>query len=128
MNSAFTKFSIRLFFILSLLFAVHILILKVLKLNLFDNKIILAYIVNYAFAILVFGALYLLRTKFKEQLGFIFLAGSLLKFVAFFILFYPFYKADETISKLEFAAFFIPYVTCLIFETISLVKWLNKLD
>lgn len=128
MNSAFTKFSIRLFFILSLLFAVHILVLKVLKLNLFENKIILAYIVNYAFAILVFGALFILRTKFKEQLGFIFLAGSLLKFVMFFILFYPHYKADQTISKLEFAAFFLPYVICLTFETISLVKWLNKLD
>lgn len=128
MNSVFTKFSIRLFFILSLLFVIHILVLKLLKLNLFENKIVLAYIVNYVFAILVFGALYMLRTKFKEQLGFIFLAGSLLKFVMFFILFYPFYKADQTISKLEFAAFFLPYVTCLTFETISLVKWLNKLD
>ena len=94
----------------------------------FDNKIILSYVVNTILVILVFGALYFLRDKFKSQLGFLFLAGSLLKFAVFFIVFYPFYKLDESIIKLEFLAFFVPYSIGLILETFSLSKWLNKLD
>lgn len=77
---------------------------------------------------MVFGVLYLFRNKYKSQLGFLFLAGSVVKFAVFFIVFQPLFKQDGLISKLEFASFFVPYLTGLIIETISLSKWLNKLD
>jgi hypothetical protein len=111
-----------------LLFAFIYYALKVFDLPLFDNKVILSYSVNYVLIIAVFGFLYLMRNKYKSQLGFLFLAGSLLKFAVFFIVFYPVFKEDGQMSKLEFASFFVPYSMGLFLETLSLSKWLNKLE
>ncbi len=128
MNNPFLSFTIKVIALLTLAFCIHIGILKILELPLFNDKIILSYTVNLILVIVIFGILYLLKEKYKSQLGFLFLAGSFLKFVVFFIVFYPIYDADDNISKLEFAAFFVPYVLGLIFETYSLSKWLSKLD
>jgi len=51
--------------------------------------------------------------------------GSFLKFAVFFIFFYPSYHSDGTISRLEFMAFFIPYIYALLIETLALIKLLN---
>jgi len=128
MSNPFVSFAIKTVILLTVVFAIHLFLLNVLQLPLFENRIVLSYIVNLVLVIVIFGILYLLKEKYKSQLGFLFLAGSLLKFVVFFILFYPFYKLDNIITKLEFAAFFVPYVIGLIIESVSLSKWLNKLD
>lgn len=128
MKNAFTSFSIKLIVILSFAFAIHLFALSSKSLPLYDNKIVLAYIINAILAIVIFGFLFKMKDKYKEQLGFLFLGGSVLKFAVFFIVFYPVYKADGTISKLEFAAFFVPYILSLILETLSLAKWLNKME
>lgn len=128
MSNPFISFAIKTVILLTVVFAIHLLVLNVLQLSLFENRIVLSYIVNLVLVIVIFGILYLLKEKYKSQLGFLFLAGSFLKFVVFFILFYPFYKLDNIITKLEFAAFFVPYVMGLIIESVSLSKWLNKLD
>ncbi|MDC1364888.1 hypothetical protein N8258_00540 [Algibacter sp.] len=128
MSNPFVSFAIKTVILLTVVFAIHLLVLNVLQLPLFENRIVLSYIVNLVLVIVIFGILYLLKEKYKSQLGFLFLAGSLLKFVVFFFLFYPFYKFDNIITKLEFAAFFVPYVIGLILESVSLSKWLNKLD
>lgn len=109
-------------------FGCHLLTLYFFKLPLFDDKIILAYVVNTGLAIVVFMMLYVFRNKFKNQLGFLFLGGSMLKFILFFLLFYTSYKLDGEISRTEFFAFFMPYALTLIIEIFSLSKWLNKLD
>lgn len=128
MKHTFTLFSIKLIIVLSIAFAVHLFILSAKGLPLYENKIVLAYVVNAILAISIFGFLFKMKDKYKEQLGFLFLGGSALKFIVFFIVFYPFYKADGEISKLEFAAFFVPYLLSLLLETISLAKWLNKME
>ena len=128
MNNTFTKFSIKLTFILIAVFGLHITVLSLMNKPLLENKIILSYVINLVLAIAIFGFLYKYRERFKSQIGFLFLAGSFVKFAIFFMVFYPIYKADNDISRLEFAAFFIPYVICLILETSSLVKWLNKME
>lgn len=128
MNQSLLTFSSKLILILAIAFGIHLLTLSYLEYPIFDNKIVLAYLVNAVLAILIFWFLLTMKKKYKEQLGFLFLAGSIFKFVVFFILFYGSYKADDTISKLEFAAFFIPYLLCLVIETTSLAKWLNKLE
>jgi hypothetical protein len=56
------------------------------------------------------------------------MAGSLLKFLIFFIVFYPGYKADGEMDSLEFAAFFVPYAICLILETFFTSKMLHRLE
>ena len=128
MSNPFKDFTVKVTALLSIAFVIHIVILKVLKLPLFDNKIVLSYVVNLLLVVTIFGLLYLSKKKFKDQLGFLFIAGSALKFGVFFVVFYPSFKLDDHISKLEFAVFFVPYGLGLILETFSLVKWLNKLD
>ena len=127
MKNRFISFTIKLIVIIIAAFAIHLLILKFLESPLFENKIVLSYILNATLAIAIFGLLFKYREKVKDNIGFLFLAGSFLKFMAFFILIYPSYKADGDTSKLEFAAFFVPYLICLFVETSSLVKWLNEI-
>ena len=127
MKNRFISFTIKIIVIIIAAFAIHLLILKYLELPLFENKIVLSYILNATLAIAIFGLLFKYREKVKDNIGFLFLAGSFIKFIAFFIIIYPSYKADGDTSKLEFAAFFTPYLICLFIETSSLVKWLNKI-
>lgn len=127
MRNPFSEFTVKAIILFFFAFFIHLGVLKGLNLPLLDNKIILSYIINLILIMVVFASLYLLKNKYKTQLGFLFLAGSFLKFAVFFIVFYPFYKQDHSISNLEFASFFVPYALGLILETISLSKWLNKL-
>ena len=108
-------------------FILHILFLNFKNLPFFDNKIVLAYILNYLLALSIYSLLYFLRFKLKNQLGFLFMTGSFLKFIIFFVFFYPSYKSDGNINTLEFSSFFIPYLICLIIETSTLVKLLKNL-
>ncbi len=128
MHSTIIRFSLKTVVLLSLIFTIHILILKTLDETLFDNMIVASYVINGLLAIVIFYALFLLKHKFKNELGFLFMAGSLLKFVVFFIWFHPIYKQDGNINTLEFFAFFVPYLGSLFIETFSLSKWLNKIQ
>ena len=128
MDQIISKFLLRICFFAGITFAIHLLILNLLKLSLFADKIILAYLVNIGLAVLVFVVLYVFRKKFKNQLGFLFLGGSMMKFMLFFAMFNASYRFDGEISKTEFFAFFVPYSLSLIIEIFSLSKWLNKWD
>lgn len=119
-------FLVRILLFSAITFGAHILILYTLNLPLLENKIVLAYAVNLATAILVFNVLYIFREKFKTQLGFLFVFGSVFKVILFFIFFNSPYRADGVVSGIEFAAFFVPYAITLIVEVYSLAKWMNK--
>jgi len=86
----------------------------------------LSYIVNGVLVVLIFSVLMFLKKSYKEQLGFLYMFGSFIKFGAFFVFFYPVFKADGGISKIEFSVFFIPYLISLLIETLSLIKVLNS--
>ncbi|MEL4457402.1 DUF6168 family protein [Lutimonas vermicola] len=124
--SSFLKFTLFLIIALLLVFLIHVFVLHQLNVPVFDNRIIAAYLVNCALAIGIYLALLLLKTKMSEQLGFLYMAGSFVKFLFFFIFFYPYYKLDGRLDSYEFAAFFIPYVISLIFETFGVIKFLKK--
>ena len=120
-------FSIRLILAVLLAFALHLVLLHNVDLPLFENKIRASYVIN---TILTIGIVYLifaLKKKYPNQIGFLFLGSSFVKFLMFFMLFHGPYKADGNIDTLEFLAFFIPYGICLILETIYLSKWLNEM-
>ncbi len=125
MNS-FSKFSFTLLLVLTLVFSCHIFILHHLGFPLFENRIIAAYVLNYILAIGIYFTLFLLKTKMADQLGFLYMAGSLVKFLFFFLFFYPYYKLDGGLDSLEFAAFFSPYLISLIFETLGVIEFLKK--
>ena len=122
MNTVFKRLVLKLFIGLAIVLAIHLAILHLLTLQLFGNAILLAYAVNLAIAIFVFWMIFKLKDTYREQLGFIFMLGSLLKFVAFFVLFYPLFKADGDVSKIEIATFFVPYLSCLLLEFPDLIK------
>lgn len=113
---------------LGLLFFIHTTFLHSLGLSKNGNLIVQSYLINGILATLIYVLLFVFRHKLKNQIGFLFIAGSFLKFIVFFIIFHPVYKEDGEMGKLEFAAFFVPYVISLIIETIFMTKMLKKLD
>lgn len=127
-NNVIFKFLVLLVSSLVLAFIIHTMLLVNGDYAKYDHKIVLAYLTNGILAAIIFISLYIFRIKLKSSLGFLFMAGSFLKFVFFFALFYPTYKMDGDMSKLEFAAFFIPYAISLVTETVFAAKMLQKLD
>ena len=126
MNKPIIGFCVKLIVALSMVLGIHIAILHLLELPLFENQIVFSYSVNSILAIIIFISLFKLRIKYEQILGFIFMAGSFLKFGVYFIFFYPIFKKDGEISNLEAVSFLIPYISCLIIETFYLIKMLNK--
>ena len=126
MKKQSVAFLVRLFFILILVFGIHVTVLYFKDYPFFNNKIMLAYVINFLLAgVVLFLVERVLNTK-SSQAGLIFLVGSGLKFLCFFVIFNPSYKADGTVTSLEFAAFFVPYLVCLILEVFYLSKQLNN--
>lgn len=109
-----------------LVFGIHLFVLNILSFPLFENKIIAAYVFNFILAITIVFILTFLQNKAAGSLGFIFMAGSLFKFLLYFMFFNSSFKEDGDISRLEFASFFIPYSISLIIEVVFLSKTLNK--
>ena len=109
-----------------LVFCLHILVLYLIGFPLFDHMIVLAYLLNMVLALIIFSALYWYRVKYRDQIGFLFLGGSMLKFLFFFIVFYPLYNADGHMESLEFTSFFVPYFVCLLLETLFTARMLNS--
>ncbi|WP_136482626.1 DUF6168 family protein [Cognatitamlana onchidii] len=109
-------------------FAVHYVINFFLESVVTLNQLLYSYSINMLLACGVISIIFLLKKKLKDQLGFVFMLASMLKFVFFFILLYPEYNADGLLSRMEFLTFFIPYAICLITESVILSKFLNSLD
>lgn len=103
-------------------------ILELTQTEVLNSQIILAYIINTILAIGILSTLFVFRKRFKDQLGFIFMVGSFIKFGFFFVFFYPTYHSDGIITRDEFLSFFIPYGICLIAETVASIRLLNRLD
>ena len=126
MNSESREFSARLLVFLSAAFVIHMLVNKLMSIPLFQHQILVSYAINTALAVGVFWGLTSLKKKYNNQIGFLYLASSIVKFSVFFLVFYGPYKADGEIVLLEFTSFFIPYTICLVLETFFLSKHLNK--
>lgn len=107
---------------------IHRLILGSLNKALALQEYVFSYGVNFIMAAIIIVALLKLPERYKSSLGFFFLFGSLFKFIVYFILFLPHYKADGELSKVEFMAFFVPYALCLVVETTVLIAKLKAED
>jgi len=119
-------FFILLISLLALALWVHLQFRQYVGLEKWSDMLLLSYLLNFLLAAVIFLALFGLRRKYKNQIGFLYMGGSLLKFLVFFIVFYPAYLDDGLMKKSEFAAFFIPYIFCLILETVYTAKILQK--
>lgn len=85
-----------------------------------------SYVVNNVLAAVIFTFLFRWRKRHIEKLGFLFMAGTGLKFLTFFIVFYPIFHADGELTKDEFVLFFVPYVLSTLVETVFLARILNR--
>ncbi|MFD2100229.1 DUF6168 family protein [Flagellimonas iocasae] len=124
----FTQFLLLLLVLLILAFAGHLFLLSSKNLPLYGNLIVRSYMVNGVLAAIIFGLLFRFRERLKNQIGFLFMGGSLVKFVFFFIFFYPTYISDGDMSGQEFAAFFVPYAIALFLETFFASRMLKILE
>lgn len=120
------KFGAKLFVLLLLTFILHQVYLNWKNLSWNSNLIIESYLSNFILVLITYGVLMFFREKKNESLGFIFLYGFFLKMAVFMIFFNPTYKADSEMTGLEFFAFFLPYSVCLAFETVVIVRILNR--
>lgn len=120
-----TLFSVKLVIFSVLIFFIHIELLKKMGYLPYENLIIEAYFANTVLAIFIFSALTFLQQKYSDQLGFLFMAGSLIKFAVFFVFFSPQFREDGEISRLEFLSYFVPYLLALFLETLAVAKILN---
>ena len=120
------KFFIKYFLTIVAVFVIHISTLSFLKKPIFDHLIILSYVINFLLAIIVLVIVEKTMKSKSAQSGFVFMAGSALKFLVFFLVFYPTYKEDGEMKVVEFTAFFIPYAICLIIDVLHLSKQLNN--
>ncbi len=113
---------------LTLCFLIQTYILVAKGLPKYDNLLVESYLVNALLAATIYIAIHFFRNRLKNNIGFLFMAGSFIKFILFFILFYPTYSANGTLDKVEFSAFFVPYAISLIVETVFMAKMLKKMD
>ena len=111
---------------IALVFGAHLLVLYLLNQPLFENQIVFSYVVNTVVALAILLALLKAPKSLQNSLGFLFLGGSLLKFLVFFAIIYPVYKADGNMDKWEFSTFFIPYIANLVLETKALTNKLSQ--
>ena len=115
------------FALLIVLFYIQVFVSKQKGIDVYQNNIASIYIVNSILVIILLIFIDLFKNKFKDQIGFIFMTSSLLKFVFFFIFIYPSFMDDGELSRIEFVTFFIPYSYCLLFESIVISRLLNKM-
>jgi F0F1-type ATP synthase assembly protein I len=84
------------------------------------------YVFNTVLAVLIYVVILRLKDRHSEKIGFVFLIGSGLKFLLFFLLLYPAFNADGELSSMEFASFFIPYILTTVAENVVLVRQLSR--
>lgn len=77
------------------------------------NLMTAAYCVNYALGMGVYVAVLFAHRHHPMITGYVFLSGSAIKFLVFFLFFYPLFTNDSNLSRVEFAVFFVPYIATL---------------
>ncbi|MEW7289502.1 hypothetical protein [Aquimarina sp. 2304DJ70-9] len=105
-------------------YLIHTGVINTFAINRNINIINLSYIFNGIFTLVFTSAIILVSKKYKDQLGFIFMAGSLVK-IGLFIAISK--LSGFEISKSVFADFFIAYSICLILEVYFVSRILNSL-
>lgn len=113
---------------LGISFGIHSQMRVANELSPFGDMLIWSYLINLVLAFGIVGIIFSLRNRMKTQLGFLFMAGSLLKFLLFFVFFYPSFTSDGVISQSEFSSFFVPYFLALLVETYFTAVLLRNLE
>jgi len=123
------KLSKIVFYLLVLLltsFAIHAISQERLYRDLYANHLILSYCLQLILAVATYTLLLVLHKKHKDKLGFIYITGSILKFIIAYVLLRPIFNADGQISRPEFLSLFVPYILALAFNTWAMQSLLKE--
>ena len=120
-------FTIQLAVILLVVAGLHMAYFYANQITVSNITLLLCYGVNFFLALLIYLTLLKMAQEKSKYLGFAFLFGSALKFLAYFLIFDPLFKQDGDLSRVEFFMFFIPYLASLVAETLALVKLMRTL-
>lgn len=118
-------FGIQLMTLLVVVAGLHMAYIYANQLKVEIDTFIFCYLVNFVLAIVIYVTLLIMAANKNKYMGFVFLFGSALKFLIYFLVFDPLFKQDGDLTRVEFFLFFIPYLTSLILETAALVKLLR---
>lgn len=127
-NQSLSRFTLFLGGTLVVFLGIHYVTLNLMASDFETSDIGLTYMINFILGIGITYGLYKLRIKYAHSLGFIFMGGSMFKFVIFFLAIQPLYTVDGVVSGLEFGFFFIPYGVSLAFETMFISQILNETE
>ncbi|MGY3795261.1 DUF6168 family protein [uncultured Aquimarina sp.] len=124
MPKSLPKFSLLFLLVLTITYFVHSTLISTATLENQTNILNFSYIFNGIYTLCLVIAIILLLKKLKDQIGFIFLAGSFLK-IGLFLAFTKFNSLE--IDKSVFLDFFIPYLVSLVLEVLFVSKILNNI-
>ncbi len=116
------RFSLLLFLVTGVTYAIHYLIYTALVPNGSLELINFAYKFNVGITFLFTTTIILASDHLKEQLGFIFMVTGFVKLALFLFLMKT---GGYDIDKSVFLHFFIPYVVCVVLEIIYVIRILN---
>jgi hypothetical protein len=122
------RYLIALIVMLGISFVLHAWVRDQSGLPPIGDLLVASYLFNFFMAFSIFAGLYAVRYRMKQQIGFLFIGGSFLKFLVFFLFFYPSFTADGSISRAEFSSFFVPYFLALATETYFTASMLKNLE
>ena len=126
MISTLLNFSVKIILSMTCLFLLHNFVLRKMGFLVNDEFVMVCYLFNSIVAIFLFLLFFFVSKHNPSILGWFFLLTSTLKFMLFFQLIYPNFQEIETLKKLEFSSFFIPYTIAVSFEIYQLIKILNR--
>ncbi len=124
MGKGLFRFLVLFFIILISTYAIHIGIINFFSLNRNMEMINLSYFFNAVFTMLLTSGIILGSKKFKDQLGFIFMWGSLVKLGVFLAIIK---LSNFEMNKNVFLDFFVAYLICLFLEVYYVSRILNSI-
>lgn len=92
----------------------------------YSSIIVLSYSFNFIIAITIYlSTLFFSEHNISTSIT-AFISLSILKFILFYLVLYPYFLSDNVIKTEEVFVFFIPYTICSILEIKQLSKFLNS--
>lgn len=119
------KFIFFLLLVLGLGYMIHIYFVSIISPEASLDLINFSYKFNVGFTFLFTSTIIILSSKFKNQIGLIFLVTSAVKMGIFLFIIET---SDFSINKSVFLHFFIPYVLCLVLEITYIIKVINSVN
>ena len=119
------SFLFYLVLLLSVVFSLHLAVKFFLAEDIFSNRIIQSYLLNFGLGYLSFIVLLLSLKKYINSLGYIYMYTSFFKFIVFYILFKSYFSLDGEIDVGEFLTLMIPYAFTLFAEIYTMSRVLK---